>query len=132
MRTSLASRTRFEVLGLKTNKSSKTLCPRSRTVLFFDLLKMGEGHDLFFGLKFCVEFAIFCAKTFFLEHLRVVSLASASSIPVLGLERVCPRKVGSWPWPRIFFVSLAFASSLVSSTPPLQFKITKLYQALPR
>ena len=25
----------------------------------------------------------------------------------------------SWPWPRIFFVSLALASSLVSSTPPL-------------
>ena len=43
----------------------------------------------------------------------------ASSIPVLGLERVCPRK--GCPWPRIFFVSLA--SSLVSSTPPLQFNI---------
>ena len=36
---------------------------------------------------------------------------------VLGLERVCPRK--GCPWPRIFFVSLALASSLVSSTPPL-------------
>ena len=32
----------------------------------------------------------------------------------LGLEHSCP-----WPWPRIFFVSLALASSLVSSTPPL-------------
>ena len=46
------------------------------------------------------------------------SLALASSIPVLGLERVCP-----WPrpCPRIFFVSLALAmaSSHVSSTPPL-------------
>ena len=53
---------------------------------------------------------------FFLgEHLRVVSLAL--SIPVLGLEKVCPRKVGNWSWARIFFVSLA--SSLVSSTPPL-------------
>ena len=30
------------------------------------------------------------------------SLAFASSIPVLGLERVCLRKVGPWPWPRIF------------------------------
>ena len=62
---------------------------------------------------------------FFGEHLRLCpwSLALASSIPVLGLERVCPRKgcPWPWPWPRIFFVSLALAlaSSLVSSTPPL-------------
>ena len=49
----------------------------------------------------------------------LVSLALASSIPVLGLESVCPRKGCPWPWPRIFFVSLALASSLVSSTPPL-------------
>ena len=48
-----------------------------------------------------------------------LSLALASSIPVLGLERFCPRKGCPWPWPRIFFVSLALASSLVSSTPPL-------------
>ena len=27
--------------------------------------------------------------------------------------------LGAWPWPRIFFVSLALTSSLVSSTPPL-------------
>ena len=49
------------------------------------------------------------------------SLALASSNPVLGLERFCPRKGCPWPWPRIFFVSLALAlaSSLVSSTPPL-------------
>ena len=62
-------------------------------------------------------------KTFFFfgEHLRLCpwSLALASSIPVLGLESVCPRKGCPWPWPRIFFVSLALASSLVSSTPPL-------------
>ena len=66
-------------------------------------------------------------KTFFIfgEHLRLYpwSLALASSIPVLGLESVCPRKgcTCPWPWPRIFFVSLALvlASSLVSSTPPL-------------
>ena len=60
---------------------------------------------------------------FFGEHLRLCpwSLALASSVPVLGLERFCPRKGCPWPWPRIFFVSLALAlaSSLVSSTPPL-------------
>ena len=39
---------------------------------------------------------------FFGEHLRLClwSLALASSIPVLGLERVCPRK--ECPWPRVF------------------------------
>ena len=61
---------------------------------------------------------------FFGEHLRLCpwSLALALSIPVLGLESVCPRKGCPWPWPRIFFVSLALASSLVSSTPPLMIK----------
>ena len=56
-------------------------------------------------------------KTFFFfeEHLRLCPWSLASSIPVLGLESVCPGK--GCPWPRIFFVSLA--SSLVSSTPPL-------------
>ena len=45
-------------------------------------------------------------KTFFFfwEHLRLCpwSLALASSIPVLGLESVCPRKGCPWPWPRVF------------------------------
>ena len=49
------------------------------------------------------------------------SLALASSIPVLGLESVCPRKGCPRPWPRICFVWLALASSLVSSTPPLLY-----------
>ena len=58
------------------------------------------------------------------------SLALASSIPVLGLESVCPRKGCPWPWPRIFFVSLALASSLVSSTPPLVAKFPDLVRLL--
>ena len=41
-----------------------------------------------------------------LEKLCPRSLALASTIPVLGIERVCPRKVGSWHWSRIFFESL--------------------------
>ena len=55
----------------------------------------------------------------FWRTLAPVSLVLASSIPILGLERFYPRKGCPWPWPRIFFVSLALASSLVSSTPPL-------------
>ena len=39
---------------------------------------------------------------FFGEHLRLCPWSLALSIPVLGVERVCPRKGCSWPWPRIF------------------------------
>ena len=35
-----------------------------------------------------------------------MSLALASSVPVLGLESVCPRKGCPWSWPRIFFCVL--------------------------
>ena len=70
-----------------------------------------------------------CKPIFFLffgEHLCLCPrpLALASSIPVLGLESVCPRKGCPWPWPPIFFVSLA--SSLVSSTPPLLIRDSTL------
>ena len=47
----------------------------------------------------------FSTKTFFLENICALyswSFALASSIPVLSLKKVCPRKVGSWP--RIFCV----------------------------
>ena len=80
----------------------------SRTAVFFELLKFCEALEKFFGKRFFVEIAckIF-GKTFFFcfgEHLRLCpwSLALASSIPVLGLESVCPRKGCPWPWPRIF------------------------------
>ena len=65
-----------------------------------------------------------CPKKFFEDLFfwkTLAALSLASSIPVLGLERVCPRKGCPWPWPRVFFVSLALASSLVSSTPPLVY-----------
>ena len=39
---------------------------------------------------------------FFREHLRLCPWSLASSIPVLGLERACPRKGCPWLWPRIF------------------------------
>ena len=63
--------------------------------------RIGDGLKNFFEDLF-----------FFWRTLAAVSLAS--TILVLGLERVCPRKGCSWP--RIFFVSLALTSSLVSST----------------
>ena len=49
---------------------------------------------------------IFFEDFFFGEHLGQCPwfLALASKIPVLGLERFCPRKgcPWLWPWPRIF------------------------------
>ena len=38
-----------------------------------------------------------------LEKLRPRFFALASTTPVFGLERVCPRKVGPWLWPGICF-----------------------------
>ena len=131
-------------LGSKTACPRKCSVLGSRTALFLDLLKMGQVHeqccfvleharklpknffqDLFLEnawiLRKICEFLsenLFC---FFWEHCRVVSLGLG-----LNLEH-------SYPWPQEglslksvsvalasdFFVSLAWASSLVSSTPPL-------------
>ena len=141
-------RKHFKVLGLEAYKSSKMSGPRLEDCTFFDLLKMGHGHDLFSlylgkrqkpRRKFAKTFwrtpdffaqnrrllarrlffwrseKNFRKPFFFGEHLRLVSL----SILILGFERVCSREVGPWPWPRIFFVLLALASKVVSSTPPV-------------
>ena len=40
----------------------------------------------------------------------------ASSIPVFGLESVCPRKGCPWPWPRIFFCVLGLEACVLDST----------------
>ena len=96
----------------------------SRTAVFFELLKFCGALEKFFGKRFLVEIAwkIF-VKTFF-----------------FFLKSTCACVLGPWPGPRAFlslassvsvlgkavlglglgfFVSLALASSLVSSTPPL-------------
>ena len=49
-------------------------------------------------------------------HLCPRSLALASSIPALGLERFCPRKGCPWPWPRIFFCVLGLEPCVLDST----------------
>ena len=139
LRTSLASRTssrtssrtHFEVqLALASRPQVLENCPVLgwRTSLFFEPLKFcrlpekkswktfftGERLKKIFDDLFFLEIVWKKnLKPFFLEHLRLCPWSLASSILVLGLERV-------WPWPRIFFVSLTLASSLVSSTPLLQ------------
>ena len=121
LRTSLALRTHFEVLGLEgqvlgleTSSPQKLRCLRSRTALFFELLKFfrspekfARTHLFWSSLEKFVWRPFFSKiawksvlKTFFLgKHLRLCPwcLALALSIPVLGLERVCSRKGCSWP-----------------------------------
>ena len=69
------------------------------------------SDDLFFGvhLNFVKNLRFFLSDDLFFWR----TLAHC----VLGLEKVRSQKIGPSPW--IFFVSLAFALSLVSSTPPL-------------
>ena len=78
----------------------------SRTALIFELLKYCGVLEKFFWKTFFCGHRLknFCEDFFFGEHLRLCpwSLALASSITVLGLESVCPRKGCPWPWPRIF------------------------------
>ena len=124
-RTFFASRTHFEVLGLGLKASKPQILENgpvlgSRTALFFKLLKVCGAPKNFFGKRYSLKIARKkILKTFFLE---------STCACVLG------------PWPRAFlslaleglssvglllalasdfFVFLALASSLVSSTPPL-------------
>ena len=109
-RTFLVSRTHFEVLGFEGQvlgfgleaSSPRTLsCPRL------------ENSTCFWNVEFCRSLEkifedVFYWRTpeknfwrpFFWKHLRSCpwSLVLVSSIPVLGLERVCPRKDCPWPW----------------------------------
>ena len=158
-RTSLASRTssrtHFEVLGLglegqvlglglETSSPRKLACPRLEdSTIFWNVKILWSAWKSFLENVFLwrsLEKFLWRPFFFFLESTCALcpwSLALASSIPVLGLESVCPRKGCPWPWPRIFFVSLALAlasalaSSLVSSTPPLliiiYFKLSLFY-----
>ena len=119
-----------QVLGLEASSPRKWPVLGSRTALFFELLKYCGALENFFGKRFFVEIArkIF-VKTFFFFGDRPFffwrALALVSLVLGLGLEHSCPwpRKGCPWPWPRIFFVSLA--SSLVSSTPPLSLVTQK-------
>ena len=56
-RTSLASRTHFEVLGLEGQNLENWPVLGSRTALFFELLKFCGAFKKYFGKRFFVEIA---------------------------------------------------------------------------
>ena len=110
-RASFALKTHFEVFGLEAHKSSKMSYPRLEDSTFVVSLKMSHGHDLFFTLRGEIgkNLAENLERIFFYggrlkkiwgtffwggERLRLVFLASRS-------------------------LSLALASKVASSTPPL-------------
>ena len=130
-RTSLASRTHFEVFGLGLEASSPQKLPWSwfEDSTIFCILKILQiAWKKIWRPLYCGDrLTNFFEDLFFGEPLRLCPLSLASSIPVFGLKKGC-----FWPWPWIFFVSLALvlASSLVSSTPPLAYMILFQYRKL--
>ena len=144
-RTSLASRTssrtHFEVLGLglegqvfglglEASNPRKLACPRLEDSTIFWIVKiLWSAWKIFWKTFFCGDcLKNFCEDLFFFWR----ALAFVFLVLGLGLKHSCP-------WPREclslkrlslasdFFVSLALASSLVSSTPPLTFTRTCTY-----
>ena len=98
-----STRTHFEVLGLEAIQVLKNaLSSRSRTALFFELLKTGSDHDLFFlRLNFAENLREDIFRFFFSENTYALcpwSLASRESVlgkSVLGFGLeffLCP-----WP-----------------------------------
>ena len=130
-----SSRTHFEVLGLGLEASSpqKLACPRLEDSTIFWIVKILWSAWKIFWKTFFVEIAwkTFVKTFFFFFFWRALALVSL--VLGLGLEH-------SSPWPReclsserlslalasdCFFVSLALASSLESSTPPLEKRNTE-------
>ena len=104
----------FMSLALASKPQVLENCPvlGSRTALFLEWLKFCRSAEKCFSRPFFF-FGDRRKKNFEDLFLRK-TLAFVSLVLGLGLKHSCP-----WPWPRIFFVSLALASNLVSSTPSL-------------
>ena len=139
-----SSRTHFEVLGfglegqvlglgLEASSPRKLACPRLEDSSIFWIIKiLWSAWKIFWKTFFCGDrLKNFCVDLFFFfeiawkifvktfcfgEHLRLCPWSLALSIPVLGLESVCPRKGYPWPWPRIFFCVLGLEPCVLDST----------------
>ena len=92
------SRTIFKVLGLEASSPQKLPCPRLEDSTFFDLLKMGHGHDLLFTLlwKTAESSGKTCEDLFFMR-------SPEKKFEDLVFRRtLAPVSFGPWPWPRAF------------------------------
>ena len=137
-RTSLASRTHFEIieLGLEASSPQKLPFPRSRTALFFEPVKkllenvrnltenlrkpflcslIGDRLNNFLKTYFFLLLENTCACVLSPRHWPQAFLSLASRGSVLGMAVL---GLG-------FFVFLALVSSFVFSTPPLQSRFSK-------
>ena len=104
---SLASKVKSLALASKPQVLESFPVLGSRKALFFEWLKFSRSAEKFFSRPSFLEIAWKkFLKTFFIfvigEHLHLCPWSLALSIPVLGLESVCPRK--GCPWARIFCV----------------------------
>ena len=116
-----SSRTHFEVLGLEASSLGKLPCPRLEDSTIFLICQNFADRLKNFIKTFC--FGERLKKNF--EDLffwgggifALVFLVLAFSIPVLGLERVCP-------WPRIFFgvLDLGLEPCVLDSTSAIYIK----------
>ena len=137
---SLASKVKS--LPLASKPASPRKCPvlGSRTALFFDLLKMGQGHEQFcFVVKKARELAKKFLKTFFswrtLEFSGKFTNFWREGLFLEIASALCPwsREVLSSEGLSLasdFFVSLALASNFVSSIPPFYGKTGRLHPLL--
>ena len=108
-------RTSLKSLNLASKPASSRKCPARKLAkqfwqrFFLRKFAIFLNEDFFFfwkTLEFRGKFAIFWAKTCsFLES--TCALCPCLNIHVFGLAGVCSLKIGSWSWPRIFFVPLA-------------------------
>ena len=100
---------------------------RTAVGLCLELLKFCGAPEKLFGRRFFLKITWKKFwRPFFGENLHLCSWSLALSILFLSLEKVCPWKGCPWPWSKIFLVSLALASSLVSSTTPLLITLLAL------
>ena len=115
----------YQVLGLGLEPQVLENCPvlGSRTAVFFELLKFCRSPKK----NFWRPFFLWIAWKSFWRPLFWKTLAPVLLVLGLGLKHSCPwpREDLSWKGMSLalasgFFVSLALASNLVSSTPPLQ------------
>ena len=88
---------RHQLLTCQTSKWQSLL---SKTTIIFEFFIKNLTEMQYLSVFALKIFGRFTQHS--LEKLGPRSLALASTISVIGIERVCPRKVGPWTWPRIF------------------------------